>query len=89
MTDDREDLVSEIRRLQKSRWRWRVTAIAALVLVFVVLVPFTVTINHGLSFLENRNAERSRREVMRALEEMTSKLQEQFERARDEREHSK
>jgi hypothetical protein len=96
MTDDREALVSEIQRLHKSRWRWRVTAIAALVLVFAALVPFTVTINHGLSFLENRNAERYRREENLFLDELTREIQrgierqeEQVEPDRDEREHSK
>jgi hypothetical protein len=45
MTEDREALISEIQRLQKSRRRWRTVALASLALVFLVMLPFSIAID--------------------------------------------
>jgi hypothetical protein len=44
MTDDREDLVSEIQRLREAIHRLELFAMCLLVLVFVLIVPFTSTV---------------------------------------------
>ena len=52
MTENREILVREIQRLQKSQRRWRAIALAAILLSFVMLLPFTVAFREVIGHYE-------------------------------------
>jgi hypothetical protein len=53
--EDRDALISENQRLQKSRGRWRAIALVELLLVFVVMLPFITSTHEVVEFFKNRD----------------------------------
>jgi hypothetical protein len=53
--EDRDALISENQRLQKSRGRWRAIAIVGLLLVFVVMLPFITSTHEVVEYFKNRD----------------------------------
>jgi uncharacterized protein YlxW (UPF0749 family) len=90
MTDEREILASEIRRLRKANRRLRIIAYIGFASAVAVMPFFTVAINQGIQFFKNREHDaefrRSRREIDNLLKHLQSEY-ESLERAKKEYEN--
>jgi hypothetical protein len=90
MTEEREILASEIRRLRKANRRLRIIAYIGFSSAVAVMPFFTVAINQGIQFLQGREHDaeflRSRRKMHDLLDRLQSES-ESLERAKKEYEN--
>jgi len=77
--DDREVLVSEIQRLRKANRRLRIIAFVGFSSAVAVMPFFTVAINQGIQFFQNRDRNATARQARQDLHALIEHVRAQSE----------